>query len=515
MSTLAPPPRALTTIPREKYDVVIVGTGAGGAALGYALRESGKRILLIERGDVLPQEPQNWSAAAVFTEHRYKAGELWEDSSGRAFHPGVNYWVGGNTKVYGAALPRYRKSDFEEVAHADARSPAWPFTYRDLEPHYNRAEELFFVHGADDDPTLRRSHPYPHPEVDHEPFIAGIAARIVDAGYTPSHVPLGIDLASNGTCVRCPTCDGFPCRLHAKADAELCCVRPALKHEGVDLLTRAYVRQVVTDERGVRAVGVDTEHKGERAQVSGRVVVVACGAVNSAALLLRSASERHPGGLANRSGTVGRNYMVHNNSVMVMLAPRRRNPVVFQKTLYVNDFYLAGNDEHAFPLGTMQLIGKLQGQMMSSQGRFIPSPVLRWVAARSVDWWLFSEDLPDPENRVTLGSSGRIRVTWRPNNVAAHRALVREARRMARGAGFPVVFTQSAGIEVNSHQAGTVRAGKDPATSALDPDCRSHEMENLFVVDSSFFPSLPVMNPALTIAANALRVAPHVLAAAV
>ena len=207
--------------------------------------------------------------------------------------------------------------------------------------------------------------------------------------------------------------------------------------------------------------------------------------------------------------------MVHNNSVMVMLAPRRRNPVVFQKTLYVNDFYLAGNDEHAFPLGTMQLIGKLQGQMMSSQGRSIPSPVLRSVAARSVDWWLFTEDLPDPENRVTLSPSGRIRIAWRPNNVAAHRALVREARRMARAVGFPVVFSQSAGIEVNSHQAGTVRAGNDPATSALDPDCRSHEVENLFVVDSSFFPSLPVMNPALTIAANALRVAPHVLAAAV
>jgi choline dehydrogenase-like flavoprotein len=496
------------------YDVVIVGTGMGGATLAYALSESDLRVLLVERGDHLPQEDENWSARAVFVDGRYKPRDRWQDAStGRWFAPGVHYWVGGNTKVYGASLPRFQPGDFGAAEHADGVSPAWPFAYADLERYYDRAEEIFGVHGETDDPGAQRRRPYPHPSVPHERVVGEIATRLHGAGYTPSHIPLGIDLGPGGACIRTSTCDGFPCRRLAKADADVRCVRPALARGRVEMRTRTFARRLVTDSSGARVEGVEVERAGETETIAAGTVVVACGAVNSAALLLRSATPCHPDGLANGSGAVGRHYMVHNNSVMLAIHPTRRNDVVFQKTLYVNDFYNRGTSDHPYPLGHMQLIGKLRWEMLAGQRRFAPRWALRYAASHSVDWWLFTEDLPDPENRVTLTDGGAIRVRWRPNNVRAHEVLVREARRMARASGYPLAVTQRAGIAVNSHQAGTVRAGADPGTSALDPFCKAHELENLYVVDSSFFPSLPVMNPALTIAANALRVADHLLEA--
>jgi choline dehydrogenase-like flavoprotein len=471
------------------YDVVIVGTGMGGGTLGHALSASDKRVLFVERGDFLPQEPENWSPNAVFVDHRYRAHDRWQDAStGRWYAPGVHYWVGGNTKVYGASLPRFRPSDFGEVAHADGVSPAWPISYDELEPYYARAEELFWVR-----------------TIPHEPVVEKLARRLRAAGYTPEPIPLGLDLRPGGACERVRTCDGFPCPRLAKADADVRCVRPALERGNVELRTRTFARRLIAD--GNRVAAVEVERDGAAETIEAGTVVVACGAVNSAALLLRS-------GVANGSGVVGRNYMVHNNSVMLSIDPARRNDVIFQKTLLVNDFYERGTDDHPYPLGHIQLIGKLQGEMLAGRKRFVPLWTLREVARRSVDWWLFTEDLPDPENRVTLAEDGAIRVHWRPNNVRAHEVLVREARRMARAGGYPITVAQRAGIDVNSHQAGTVRAGDDPATSALDRNCRAHEVENLYVVDSACFPSLPVMNPALTIAANALRVADHLMEAA-
>lgn len=494
------------------HDVVVVGSGMGGATLAYALSASDLNVLLIERGDFLPQEPENWSPRAVFMDGRYRAQERWQDATtGKWYAPGVHYWVGGNTKVYGASLPRFRPSDFRAVQHADGISPAWPFDYASFEPYYERAEKIYGVHGEADDPGAQRTDPYPHPAVPHEPVIAEIAERLQAAGYTPAHIPLGIDLGAGGLCIRTRTCDGFPCQRLAKADADVRCVRPALARGNVELRTRTFARRLLTDDSGERVSAVEVERDGKVDSIEAGSVIVACGAVNSAALLLRSSAPRHPDGLANSSGVVGRNYMVHNNTVMLAIHPARRNDVVFQKTLYLNDFYEGGTADHPYPLGHIQLIGKLQGEMLAGYRRFLPLWVLRGVARRSVDWWLFSEDLPEPDNRVTLNENGAIRLRWRPNNVRAHEVLVREARRMARASGYPVAITQRAGIAVNSHQAGTVRAGPDPATSALDPMCRAHEIKNLYVVDSSFFPSLPVMNPALTIAANALRVADHLV----
>src|SRR6266511_891563 len=223
-----------------------------------------------------------------------------------------------------------------------------------------------------------------------------------------------------------------------------------------------------------------------------------------------SPSSVYPDGLANSSGLVGRHYMVHNNTALTAVHPTRRNPTIFQKTLAVNDFYFRGPD-WPYPMGNLQLLGKLQAGMLTANQPLVPRRVLQAVADRSVDWWVMSEDLPDPENRVTLGSDGSIRIHWKPNNLVAHAKLVQAARQMLRRAGYPIVLTQRMGIETNSHQCGTLRFGNDPSTSVLELFCRSHDIPNLYVVDSSFFPSSTAVNPALTIAAQALRVADHLM----
>jgi len=494
------------------YDIIIIGTGAGGGTLAYALRASGARVLLLERGDFLPQEPQNWSPEAVFDQQRYKPKEVWQDAEGRPFHPGVHYYVGGNTKVYGAALPRLRRADFEVIEHEGGISPAWPIRYEDLEPYYVRAEQIYLVHGVSgDDPTEPpRSGPFPFPPVPHEPYIAELAEQLRAQGLHPSYLPIGIDLRPGGRCIRSKTCDGFPCQLLAKGEADVCCVRPALESPDVELMTHTYARRLLTDPSGRRVTAVEVERDGERFEVHADIVVVACGAANSAALLLRSANSVYPNGLANSSGLVGRHYMVHNNTALTAVHPTRRNPTIFQKTLAVNDFYFRGPD-WPYPMGNLQLLGKLQAGMLTANQPLVPRRVLQAVADRSVDWWAMSEDLPDPENRVTLGSDGSIRIHWKPNNLVAHAKLVQAARQMLRRAGYPIVLTQRMGIETNSHQCGTLRFGNDPSTSVLELFCRSHDIPNLYVVDSSFFPSSTAVNPALTIAAQALRVADHLM----
>jgi choline dehydrogenase-like flavoprotein len=496
----------------KAYDLVIIGTGMGGGALAYALRDSGCKILLLERGDYLPSEPENWNPEAVFNQKRYKPKEQWFDDSGNTFPPGVHYFVGGNTKVYGAALPRFRKEDFSNLEHEEGVSPAWPVRYEEFEPYYCRAEQMLFVHGETGaDPTEPpRSAPFPFPAVPHEPYIEDLKRRFERQGLHPFFLPLGIDLRQGGRCIRCKTCDGFPCKVDAKADADMSCVRPALASGNVELMTRAFVRRLVTDSSGKRVTEVEIERDGQSLRIGADAFVVSCGAVNSTALLLRSASSLHPNGLANSSGLVGRNYMVHNNTALMAVNPFRVNPTTFQKTMAVNDFYFRGDEGYRFPLGNLQLLGKLQAGMLTANQRWVPKPILGAFAHRSVDWWVMSEDLPDLQSRVTLGAGGRIEVRFRPNNLRAHNRLIRLATRMLRKAGYPIVLIQRMGIETNSHQCGTACFGTDPTKSVLDPFCRSHDVSNLFVVDASFFPSSAAVNPALTIAAQALRVADHI-----
>ncbi|MEM8485560.1 MAG: GMC family oxidoreductase [Bacteroidota bacterium] len=494
------------------FDFVIIGTGAGGGTLAYALKDAGASVLLIERGDYLPQEPQNWDPQEAYFKSRYKPKELWYDTAGTAFKPGVHYYVGGNTKMYGAALPRFRKEDFDVLEHEGGISPAWPFSYDTLAPYYDKAEEIYRVHGlANDDPTdPPRNNPYPYPPVPHEPYIADLADRLREQGLHPFHYPMGIDLRKGGTCIRCKTCDGFPCMVHAKSDTDICCVRPALQSKDVALMANTYARRLLTDPSGKKVTGLEIDRDGRTEEIQAGTFVVACGAVNSAALLLRSANDKHPLGLANASDQVGRNYMVHNNSGMVAVDPMRRNNVVFQKTLAVNDFYLSGPD-WPYPLGNLQLLGKVQAPMVAAARRYVPRPILKAMTSRSVDWWVMSEDLPVSENRISLTNSGKIQVHWQANNVTSHRKLCELASQMMKDAGYPFVFIEPMGIATNSHQCGTIRAGKNPGTAVLDEYCKAYDLDNLYVVDSSFFPSSAAMNPALTIAAQALRVGEHLI----
>jgi choline dehydrogenase-like flavoprotein len=490
-------------------DVAVIGSGMGGGTLAHALRHSGADVLVIERGEFLPREDANRSPAEVFGRRRYKNADKWYDgSTGQPFSPGVHYYVGGNTKVYGACLPRFRAEDFGELKTHDGVSPAWPVGYEQMEPYYAAAELMYGVHGTTgEDPTdPPRSSDFPFPALEHEPSVAALAESMAAQGLHPVHMPMAVDIRPGGACRRTRTCDGFPCPHDAKGDAEVRAIRPALQSPTVRLLTRTVVQRLHTSTDGRRVVAAAAERDGRPLEIRARTFVVAGGAVNSAALLLRSSSDRHPRGLANSSDLVGRNYMVHNSTFFIAVDPRRRNTVEFQKTLGLSDWYLAGPD-NSYPLGNLQMLGKIQGPMVKAAKAWAPTPLLDLVTSRSIDLYLTTEDLPDPDNRIVVGSDGRITVHWTPNNLVPHQELVRRVRRVVRRAGYPVVFAERMGIETNSHQCGTAVMGVDPALSVLDPLCRTHDVQNLWVVDSACFPSSAALNPALTIAANALRVA--------
>jgi choline dehydrogenase-like flavoprotein len=513
------------------YDVIVVGTGAGGGTLAYALAPSGKRILLLERGDYVPREKENWSSEAVNLSGRYHTKEVWRDKKGKPLHPHTNYYVGGNTKFYGAALFRLRREDFGEIRHHGGLSPAWPIAYDDLEPYYTRAEILYQVHGSRGaDPTdPPAGAPYPFPAVRHEPRIQELHDHFEAAGLRPFHVPLGIMLdeqaPQNSPCIRCNTCDGFPCLVRAKSDAHVCAVEPALRHPNVEILTNAFVTRLNTSPSGREITSVVVQRGKELELYTADIVVVSAGAIHSAALLLGSANDKHPNGLANRSGVVGRHYMGHTNSVEVAIS-RCPNPTVFQKTLALNDFYF-GSPEWPFPMGHISFVGKLDlAALRAGAPAVAPGWTLDLVAKHSLDFWLTSEDLPDPENRVTLDRDGHIVLSYTPNNLEGHERLIAKLREiMKRQKKCQVhgddchqgIFSGNfyvgeriplAGV---AHQNGTVRFGHDPDTSALDVHCKAHDVDNLYVVDASFFPSSGAVNPALTVMANALRVGDHLL----
>jgi choline dehydrogenase-like flavoprotein len=496
-----------------RYDVLIIGSGAGGGTMAHALSSSGARILLVERGQTVPQEPENWDATAVWKQLRYQATERWIDGAGTAFRPYTHYGVGGNTKFWGSVLYRLRREDFQAVEHVDGLSPGWPIDYETLAPYYDRAERLYEVHGADGaDPTAPPRGPYPHPPIAHAPAMAEIVASLERQGLHPSPLPLGLRRPGEpGGCILCNTCNSFPCRIHAKSDAEVCTVAPALSCPNVDLWQETQAIRLLTDPAGRRVTAVELRRRGEVLRVEAGVVVASCGAVNSAALLLGSATDRHPTGLGNASGLVGKRYMAHLATMMEGFHPFRRNETVFQKTVAINDFYLRGPDG-PHPLGHIQSQGRTHGVMAQTVVPWVPLWAYEAWVARGVDWLAMSEDLPREENRVTVDAAGRIHLTCRPNNQAAHRRLVREMTRILHRLGFWKVMTHSHGSQNTTHQCGTLCFGTDPRHSVLDPFCRSHDVENLFVVDASFFPSSAAVNPGLTIVAQALRTADHILA---
>jgi choline dehydrogenase-like flavoprotein len=499
----------------ERYDIIIIGSGAGGGTLAHALADSPARLLILERGDFVPQEDENWSPDAVWKDRRYQTQERWLDARGREFRPYTHYFVGGNTKFWGSVLFRLRREDFHAVQHVDGVSPAWPVDYHTLAPFYDRAERVYCVHGAHAvDPTEPPRGPFPCEPIPHAPRMSEIVDTLRQQGLHPFHLPLGI----REGCVFCRTCNSFACKLHAKSEADVCCVRPAVERPNVNLWTGAYARRLLTNGSGSRVEAVEVEKDGETVRVESSIFIVSCGAVNSAALLLRSASDKHPTGLANASGLVGRRYMAHLATMLSGINFDVENDIDFQKTVAVNDFYWGGPDTN-YPLGQIQSQGRTHAVMAQFGGPAWSLPLTRrlqrrwfeWYVARSIDWLVMTEDLPLADNRVTVARNGLIQLTYRPSNMRAHKRLIAATKRMLKPTGlrFPVPPI-SLGTNNTTHQCGTIVFGTDPRESVLDPYCRAHDVENLFVVDASFFPSSAAVNPALTIAAQALRVADHI-----
>jgi choline dehydrogenase-like flavoprotein len=524
------------TMPEKRhYDVVIIGSGAGGGTLAWRLAPTGKRILLLERGGYLTRERDNWDTTAVFVRAKYKTNERWLDKHGTDFSPEQNYYVGGNTKFYGAALFRLRPQDFGEITHHGGVSPAWPLSYEDYEPYYFEAEKLYSVHGqAGEDPTDGpRAEPYPYPAVKHEPRIQQLNDDLAKLGVRPSHLPIGVRLdqdedghATHGSvCIRCNRVDGFPCLVNGKADSQTSCVDPALEaHPNLEMVLHAKVDRLETDASGKQVTAVvATLADGTEERFSGDVVVVSCGALNSAILLQRSANDAHPNGLANSSDQVGRNYVRHNN-VGAMAISKEPNPTQFQKTLALNEWYLEDPD-WGFPLGGIQMLGKSDAeQMRANAPHWVQKPAkavgewsLELLAHHSVDFWLCGEDLPRPDNRVTVDKDGTVRLAIdEKNNIEAVQRLWKRLEGMLKDIGMheglldhSIYFHKGMPIGATAHQAGTCRFGTDPTTSVLDLHCKAHDLDNLYVVDSSFFPSIGAVNPTLTIIANALRVGDH------
>lgn len=494
-----------------EYDVIIIGSGVGGSVTARKLAEAGARVLILERGEFVPREQENWSVEKVFFEKKYKAQDIWLDKNGRPFDPGVYYNVGGSTKFYGAALFRLRERDFEELEHHGGISPAWPMSYADMEPYYCQAESMFRVHGDDagDKTAPSRSADYPFAPVPSEPIVAKLAEKLRSQGISASSMPNGVNSGAAGSCILCKTCDGFPCRIAQKNDAETCALEPALATGRVDLKTKTFARRVIVAKDGKRIEAVEVEQEGELTRYSAALFVISCNAVNSAALLLRSADSAAPKGVANSSDVVGRHYMVHNQTALMGLS-HRVNTTRFQKTLAINDWYF-GDEEFPRPMGHMQMLGKLQGGMLTANVPFLPRFLGDEIARHGMDWIALSEDLPDPNNRVTL-EGGSIRLAVTLNNMKGHLELVKRMKRALQHAGYPIVFTKSLVAHATAHQCGTVRMGSDPATSALDQYCRTWDHQNLFVIDASFFPASAAVNPALTIAATAIRASEHIIA---
>ena len=509
----------------EHYHVIIIGSGAGGGTLAHRLAPSGKKILILERGDWLPREARNWSVEDVFRDNRYVSPDTWYLPDGTAFQPQVHYFVGGATKVFGAALFRLRKEDFGEVRHYDGVSPAWPLGYDEMEPYYSEAEQLYQVHGLHGvDPTEPpASLPYPAPPVSHEPRIGKLFDDLTAAGYHPFPAPSAVmmneqDMAYS-RCIRCQTCDGFPCLMHAKSDAEVTCVRPTLERSNVTLQRNACALKLETNAAGTAVTGVLVEVAGTRRTLTADIVVVSCGAANSAALLLRSASDTHPNGLANGSDQVGRNYMFHNSQAVLALS-LTPNETMFQKTLALNDFYF-GMDGFPYPMGNIQMIGKTLGGMYRAEKPLLtalmPDRALEEIARHAVDFWLTTEDLPERDNRISVDRDGRITLAYSPNNQVPMRKLYDKLRSMLSQIGLQSQHLVARNLYMHNdialagcaHQAGTCRFGDDPRTSVLDRNCKAHQLDNLYVVDTSFFVSIGAVNPSLTAIANALRVGDH------
>lgn len=512
---------------KQEYDIIIIGSGAGGGTFAYEMAKTGKSILILERGKHIPVEPENWDAEEVFVKKRYRTTEEWLDKDEKTFVPNTHYWVGGNTSFYGAALMRMKRGDFVAMRHCDGVSPAWPIDYDDFKPFYERAEKLWRVHGQRgidphdeaDDP------PFPYGPVPDDDGVAALKSHFKDLGWHPSPLPLGVNYKTepnhSKACIRCKTCGGFPCMLKAKSDARSITLDPILDLPNVTLLDQFRVERLITDAAGKRVTGVEVYGPDGLTVFVGDVVALAAGAANSAAILLKSYNGSHPKGLANGSDRVGRNYMFHTTSAVICLMLERFNST-FPKTFAVNDFYF-GEDDYPYPMGQIQLLEYMAGQTLEGQlahmipPDLIPNFISDELARHMVAFLTISEDLPMPDNRVTITRDGQIRLSYTPNNLDSHQRLTKRLEDGLKHLDLNphTLFEPNFRIDEllplygTAHQCGTLRFGHDPRTSVLDVNCKAHQLDNLYAVDTSFFVSSSAVNPTLTTVANAIRVADH------
>ncbi|MFN3596310.1 MAG: FAD-dependent oxidoreductase [Rubricoccaceae bacterium] len=511
-------------------DVLIIGAGAAGSALAHALAPTGRQIVLLSREGFLPREAENWSPALVYGGGRYLADETWTDAArGERFPVNMYYQAGGNTKTYGAAMLRLRPRDFEEVAFPEGVSPAWPIDYEELAPYYDRAEVAYHVHGrAGADPfEPPRAGPFPHPPLAHDGRIGAVAEGLRAGGVRAFELPMGLRLnhededdgpfvlrelfRAQGT----ETFDGYPDLTHLKADAETASLRPALRYPNVRLVAGARATRLVPSAAGTAVEAVEAEVGGAQVRFRAGTVVLAAGAINSAALLLASATDAYPEGLANTSGRVGRHLMRHTTSKFYTADFAHVNDTFFQKTLAVNDYYWGDPKAGPLarvPLGHIHLMGKHTAEMIARDVPDLSPDDARRLAPHSVDWWAQTEDLPLEDNRVTLGPDGGIRLHYTPTNLGPHAQLMDKLEAALRPLGFTEFFRVPMPLRVVNHQCGTLRMGTRPETSVVSPEGRAHDLANLFVADASVFPSSAATNPTLTIVAWAYRLADHLAA---
>ncbi len=494
----------------EAYDVVIVGSGFGGGAVAHALSHRGIRTLLVERGMWSARDDEDWNGQSILLAGRYRSespvaiaqyGKAAKDTTPNAV-------VGGNSIFFGGASLRLRELDFA----------TWPITYAELEPWYARAEALLEVHGtAGEDPTgPPRSTPYPAtPPPFSEP-----ALRIYEgakaAGFHPFHVPTAIDYSGRrgDACIRCNTCDGFPCKVSAKNDVAVTMLaRADAAH--LTIVAGATASRVLHAHGRATGVEVIDRATGQRHEVTARTVVVAAGAMHTPALLLRSGLQEH-----DRSQLLGKNLMRHCNAMMGYVFPFQTNPqAVNHKQICISDLY---EQERAT---TQRAVGVIQDMMMPPPEvvRVMAPGGFRWLAykfaARIQTLICIAEDEPQVTNFVSL-SSDRVDALGLPVTTIAHAysaadlhrrdLLVGAARKVMRAAGGMIGKVRL--VDSFSHAVGTTRFGTDAATSVLDVDCALHGVPNVFVTDGSVMPTSGGVNPSLTITANALRVSERIVA---
>jgi choline dehydrogenase-like flavoprotein len=530
------------------WDVLVIGTGMGGATLGFALAKAGKSVLFCERGKSLfaggdalrgnfaetffgaAEVPRPKHQATLFRSGRYP-DEVADTSAPRVrrFIPFIGTGTGGSSALYGMALERLFPADFTPRRYhpdaADSTLPEeWPFRYEDLRPHYDTAEALYRVRGSPD-PCRQNG---PPPGLVPPPPLSAAAQELSDflrgKGLHPYQLPSACESVPG-----CQGCQGFLCPRECKNDSTRVCLKPALAQYGAQLLDECEVRKLEATREAITAVRCS--RRGEEFTLRAGVVVLAAGALETPRLLLASASPEWPQGLANDSGLVGRNLMRHYIDLYAV-APHTAGEIpVSLKELAFNDFYLGDGQKG----GTVQSFGALPPPpvLVAGMQEDLRHGSFRWAAPlfglakplmKSVFGRLLSrkmlfasilEDLPYADNRVALPSPGegaRLVIEYRLRDherarIAAFREKINEAFRPYR----VMVIKQAENNERIAHACGTCRAGHDPRTSVLDAWNRAHGLANLYVVDASFFPSSGGTNPALTIAANALRVADHLI----